>query len=137
MDISARNQIKGRVTNIQSGKAMALITVQADGLQLASAITNDAVQQLKLKQNDQVTAIVKSTEVILAKGEVGQISARNRFSGQVGSVQKGDAMGVVTVTVGREHLAAAITTQAINEMGLKPGDQVTAIFKATEVMLAK
>jgi len=67
MDISARNQIKGRVTNIQSGKAMTFVTIQADGMQLASAITNDGAHDLKLKQNDQVTAIVKATEVILAK----------------------------------------------------------------------
>jgi len=46
-------------------------------------------------------------------------------------------MGLVKVTVGKEHLGAAITTQAIKEMGLKQGDQVTAIIKATEVMLAK
>ena len=137
MDISARNQIKGRVTNIQSGKAMTFVTVQANGMQIASAITSDGAHELNLKQDDQVTAIVKATEVILAKGAIGQMSARNRLSGQISSVQQGEAMGLVNVTVGQEHLGAAITTQAIKEMGLKQGDQVTAIIKATEVMLAK
>jgi molybdopterin-binding protein len=46
-------------------------------------------------------------------------------------------MGLVKVVVGQETVEAAITTQAIKEMGLQEGDQVTAIIKATEVILAK
>jgi molybdate transport system regulatory protein len=137
MDISARNQIKGLFPSIQSGKAMTFVTLQAHGMHLASAITNDGAQELNLKQNDAVTAIVKATEVILAKGAIGPLSARNRLSGRVSSVQHGEAMGLVKVVVGQETVEAAITTQAIKEMGLKEGDQVTAIIKATEVILAK
>jgi len=79
--------------------------------------------------------VIKSTEVMLMKGG-GQamFSARNRFCGQVESVQKGEAMGLVTVKMGQFHLGAAITREAIDEMGLKQGDQVTAVVKATEVM---
>jgi molybdopterin-binding protein len=43
-------------------------------------------------------------------------------------------MGLVTVTVGPLHLGAAITRQAIDELGLAQGDAVTVVIKATEVM---
>jgi molybdopterin-binding protein len=46
-------------------------------------------------------------------------------------------MGLVTVKMGQFRLGAAITREAIDEMGLKQGDQVTAVVKATEVMLMK
>jgi molybdate transport system regulatory protein len=137
MIISARNQIKGRVTDIQTGKAMAFVTIQAGEMQLASLITTDAVHELKLKQNDQVTAIVKASDVMLAKGALSQLSGRNRLAGQVDSVHQDEAMSFVTVIIGRERLGAAISTQAVTEMGLKQGDQVIAIIKATGVMLAK
>ena len=119
MSISARNKIQGRVSGIQSGEVMSLVTIQAGEQRLVSAVTNEGVKELQLKQSDSVTAVVKSTEVMLIKGDVGaiKISARNRLKGQVASVQKGEAMGLVTVTVGVLHLGAAITRQAIDELG--------------------
>ena len=139
MSISARNKIQGRVSGIQSGEVMSLVTIQAGEQRLVSAVTNEGVKELQLKQNDQVTAVVKSTEVMLIKGDVGaiKISARNRLKGQVASVQKGEAMGLVTVTAGPLHIGAAITRQAIDELGLAQGDAVTVVIKATEVMLLK
>jgi len=137
MAISARNKLQGRVSYIKSGEVMCLVTLDAQGTKVIAAVTNQGVEELNLKQNDEVTAIIKSTEVMLVKGE-GQtvFSARNRFAGQVQSVQKGEAMGLMTVTTGH-YLGAAITREAIDEMGLKQGDQVTAVVKATEVMLMK
>ncbi|MGH7181243.1 MAG: TOBE domain-containing protein [Nitrospiraceae bacterium] len=138
MAISARNKLQGRVSHIKSGEVMCLVTLDAQGTKVIAAVTNQGVEELNLKQNDQVTAIIKSTEVMLVKGE-GQtvFSARNRFAGQVQSVQKGEAMGLVTVKTGQFHLGAAITREAIDEMSLKQGDQLTAVVKATEVMLMK
>jgi len=138
MAISARNKLQGRVSHIKSGEVMCLVTLDAQGTKVIAAVTNQGVEELNLKQNDQVTAIIKSTEVMLVKGE-GQtvFSARNWFAGQAQSVQKGEAMGLVTVTTGQFHLGAAISREAIDEMGLKQGDQVTAVVKATEVMLMK
>lgn len=139
MAISARNKIQGRVTAIQAGEAMSLVTVQAGDHRLVAAVTNEGVKELQLKQNDAVTAVVKSTEVMLIKGDIGKlmISARNRLKGQVAAVKKGKAMGFVTVNVGPLRLGAAITREAIDEIGLSEGDSVTVVIKATEVMLLK
>ena len=137
--ISARNQISGTVSEIQAGTAMSVVTVQAQGQRITSAITNQAVQELGLRKNDPVVAFVKSTEAMLVKGDAGaiKISARNRMSGRVTDIQKGTAMGTVTVDAGQLKLTSAITRQAIDELQLTQGDQVTAFFKASEVMLQK
>ncbi len=139
MSISARNKVQGQVTDIHAGEVMCLVTVQAGEHRLVSSVTNEGVKELQLKPKDTVTAVVKSTEVMVIKGDIGsaKISARNKLRGQVASVQKGEAMGLVTVNVGSLHFGAAITRQAIDEMGLAQGDAVTVVIKATEVMLMK
>ncbi|WP_447985929.1 TOBE domain-containing protein [Nitrospira sp. Nam74] len=59
----------------------------------------------------------------------------NRLAGQVTSVQKGNAIAYVTLKAGELQLGASITTEALDEMQINNGDRITAIIKATEVML--
>jgi molybdate transport system regulatory protein len=137
--MSAQNQLKGRITNIQPGEVMSLVTIQADDHTIVSAVTNHGVKGLALKTNDTVTAVVKSTEAMLMKdgGSKIKISARNLFTGQVTSIDKGEAMGFVKVTAGSLPLGAVITRQALDEMQLAVGETVTVAIKATEVMVVK
>ena len=65
------------------------------------------------------------------------ISARNKIQGQISGIQAGEVMSLVTVRAGENRLVAAITRQAIDELGLAQGDAVTVVIKATEVMLLK
>lgn len=67
MDISARNQIKGTVASIKTGEIMAEVVVAIGGQLLVSVITRSSVERLGLKVGDAVTAIIKSTEVMLGK----------------------------------------------------------------------
>ena len=127
------------MADIHAGKMMSLVTIQVGDHRPLSSITNEGVKELQLKPKDTLTAVVKSTEVLLIKGGLGslKLSARNELTGQVASVQKGQAMGLVTVYVGTHHFGAAITRQAFDEMGWAEGDTVTVVIKATEVLLMK
>jgi molybdopterin-binding protein len=66
MPISARNQIKGTVTRITRGDAIANVEVDANGIRLVASITVEAVTELELREGTEVTAIVKASDVILA-----------------------------------------------------------------------
>ena len=66
MPISARNQIKGTVTSITQGEAIANVEIDADGLRLVSSITVEAATELGLSEGTEVTAIVKASDVLLA-----------------------------------------------------------------------
>lgn len=66
-----------------------------------------------------------------------QMSARNQLAGRIKKVKVGNVMAEVIVQVGRQELVAAITSGSAKRMKLKVGDQVFAIIKATEVMIAK
>ena len=67
-----------------------------------------------------------------------KISARNRLEGKVVSVEKEGLMAKVKVEIVKPaFVTAMISKEAADELGLKVGDQVAAVVKATEVMIAK
>jgi molybdopterin-binding protein len=65
------------------------------------------------------------------------LSARNHLRGTIDEIQWGDVLVHVTVKVGAQVIEAVITRRSAEELHLKEGDAVTAVVKATEVMLAK
>jgi molybdopterin-binding protein len=64
-----------------------------------------------------------------------ELSARNRFPGIVRSVEVDGVMGLVELECGPHRVTAAITRDAIEELGLEPGMEATAMVKATSVMI--
>ena len=68
MAISARNQLKGKITDILLGGVMAHITVRVGQNLIESVITRRSANEMKLKKGDSVTVTVKATEVMIAKG---------------------------------------------------------------------
>ena len=67
-----------------------------------------------------------------------KLSARNQIKGKVVAVQKGQTTGHVRIDIGNGVvITSSITNEAIDELGLKMGDDATAIIKASDVMVAK
>ena len=64
-----------------------------------------------------------------------RISTRNRLPGTVTEVVKGEAAARVTIRVGDNNMVALITRESADELGLEPGKEVTALVKATDVMV--
>ena len=64
-----------------------------------------------------------------------KMSARNRLPGTVTEVVKGEAATRVSLQVGDNHMVSLITTESAEELGLEVGSQVTALVKATDVMV--
>jgi molybdopterin-binding protein len=64
-----------------------------------------------------------------------QMSTRNRLPGTVTEVVRGEAATKVTIRVGDNHVVALITRESADELGLEVGKEVTALVKATDVMV--
>ncbi len=70
--------------------------------------------------------------------ETVKLSARNQFKGKVVAVEEGVITGKVKVEIKMPvTVTAVITKESIEELGIKVGDEVTAIIKSTEIMIAK
>jgi molybdopterin-binding protein len=67
MEISARNQLRGSVTNIARGSVMGEIEVDIGGQKVTASITLSSIDRLDLKVGSQVYAIVKATDVLIGK----------------------------------------------------------------------
>jgi molybdopterin-binding protein len=68
MEISARNQLKGKITGIKLGEVMANVKIEiTEPAVITAVITKESVEKLGLTEDDDVCAIIKSTEVIVGK----------------------------------------------------------------------
>ena len=66
MKLSARNQLRGTVTEINQGEAIANVVLEVAGQRLVASITVEAVRELGLGAGSEVTVIVKASDVMLA-----------------------------------------------------------------------
>ncbi len=68
MKLSARNQLNGKITNVEKGAVMANVKIEiAEPGVITAVITKESAEKLGLSEGDDVTAIIKSTEVIIGK----------------------------------------------------------------------
>ena len=67
MQLSARNQLAGTVKSVQLGAIMAEVVIDIGGREIVAEITKGSAERLGLKTGDKVTAIIKSTDVLLGK----------------------------------------------------------------------
>lgn len=64
------------------------------------------------------------------------LSARNQIPATVSAITQGEAIANVTLDVNGQRLVASITVEAVEELGLAVGTDVTAVIKASDVILA-
>ena len=138
MQISARNQLLGIIQKIEIEKVSATIYVKLkSGYVMTSVITVGAIENLGLKENDEVIVIIKSNSIFFSKDEKINISARNKLNGIIESIHLGEINAEVILNVNGDLIAGIITKNAIDELGLKVTDKATAIIKSSDVMIGK
>jgi molybdopterin-binding protein len=64
-----------------------------------------------------------------------KLSARNQLHGSVSEIRRGEAIANVVIDVAGQRLVASITVEAVKELGLSEGSEVTAIIKASDVIV--
>jgi molybdopterin-binding protein len=69
VNISARNQLRGKVQSITRGEAIANVALDVAGQRLVASITVEAVEDLGLSEGSEVTAVIKASDVMIATGE--------------------------------------------------------------------
>ena len=67
MELSARNNLRGRIKNIKSNDINAEVILDISGQEMCSTITTDSVKRMNLKVGDEVYALVKASAVIIGK----------------------------------------------------------------------
>ena len=139
MKTSARNQFFGTVKSIQVGAINDAIEVTvAGGQSIVATVTRESTQELDLQVGTEVFALIKASSIILvSEADDVRFSARNQFAGKVTRVQKGAVNSEVVVAVGDSVLAVIITNDSVERLQLVEGSSVTALFKASSVIVGR
>ncbi len=66
MKISARNQLKGTIKSVTKGQTTSHIQIEVNGAIITASITNEAVDELKLKPGQSAYAVIKASDVMIA-----------------------------------------------------------------------
>jgi molybdate transport system regulatory protein len=136
--ISARNVLPGTVTGIIKGAVNAEILLSLRGGEIITAIiTNSSVDRLGLQPGIDALAIIKASDVMVGKGmERARLSARNVLAGTISELNEGAVNSEVGIQLpGGAMLIASITKESVQALELKRGDAVSAIVKASHVMV--
>jgi molybdate transport system regulatory protein len=138
MKTSARNQFAGRVVAVKRGAVNDEIEIDiAGGQRIVAVVTQESTESLGLKAGREAIALVKASSVILmVDGEKTKLSTRNRLAGKVSRIEPGAVNSEVVVDLpGGGAVAAIITAESVKSLGLQVGKPVTAIFKASSVIV--
>lgn len=137
MKISARNQLKGKISAINAGAVNANIQIDVNGTTISAVITVESCKAMELEVGNEVYAIVKASSVLIATEKPGKISARNVLETKVTKIVHGPVNCELDLAVGSNSLAAVITNDSATDLAIKEGDTVFAIMKANSILLAK
>lgn len=139
MKTSARNALRCIVDTVTLGAVNAEIRLHlSDGVHLAVIVTNESVKSLGLEPGREVVALIKSSFVILAPAEVAhRTSARNVLAGTVIKHEDGAVNSEIVLDIGGgKTIAAIVTKESAETLGLAVGDPACALIKASHIILA-
>lgn len=140
MKTSARNQFYGKVSAIKAGAVNDEVELSLSDLEtqkITAIITHESAEMLGLQLGSPVFALIKSSSVILMlDDETVKTSARNHLTGTISRIQPGAVNTEVVLDLAEGlSIAAIITNESCQSLGLAVGGKAAAIFKASSVIL--
>ena len=139
MQTSARNQFQGTVTRVERGAVNDEVEITLPGgPALVAVVTRRSAESLGLAVGVRAVALIKASSIILATDTAGmRFSARNALAGRIARVTPGAVNAEVVIDLpGGLQVAAIVTQASADRMGLGAGQPVTALFKASSVIVA-
>jgi molybdate transport system regulatory protein len=139
MRTSARNQFTGRLTHIRWGTALCEVELQlTGGERIVCMVSSDRAITLRLQLGGVAFALISPTSVIVTTDRTDgfRLSARNQLSGSIKQLRTGVENTEVFIALkGADTLLAIVTNESARELELAEGKVVSAIFRASSVIL--
>lgn len=138
MRTSARNHFYGKVVHIAAGTVNDEVELEMPGgYRIVAMITKESSARLALQVGSEAFALIKASSIILATcDEAARYSARNRLSGTVSRLLGGAVNDEVVIELqGGGTIVAIVTRESSTTLRLAVGAKVTALFKASSVIL--
>ena len=131
------NVLKGNIAEIRVNGELSIIRVDVKGNLLSCIVIDTPETADYLVVGGEVRVIFKETEVIIATGETQGISLRNKFRGKVSRIDSDILLSKLTIGTPVGDITSIITSNAVKELEIKEGTEVTAMIKTNELILSK
>ena len=131
------NILKGLIKEIRVNGELSIVRIDVNGLLLSTIVIDTPETASFLKLGEPVTVIFKETEVILGIGDMKGISLRNKFKGRVVDLQSDELLSKVVVDTEVGLISSIITSNAVNQLKIELGSDVTAMVKTNEIQLSE
>lgn len=128
------NRIDAVITKIERIPNISIVSFDVSGQSLQMmALELDET----LKEGVRVVLGVKSTAVSLAKAPTGMLSISNQLASRVVGVNNGELLSSIRLSFKGSPIESIITRNSSLRMGIKEGDELVALIKASELFIAK
>ena len=143
MKSSARNQFAGRIVGLRLGAFDCEVRIgldnqgaNTDASEIVAVITRESAETMALAVGSEVSALVKSSSVLLLTDRSVRTTARNQLWGEITRIHDGPVNSEVVLALpGGRSVCAVVTHDSVASLGLAVGGSACAIFKASAVIL--
>lgn len=137
MSLSARNQLSCEITDVKTGAVNSQISAKlSNGEILRANVTVESEKNLNLKVGKKVVFIFKAPSVMLAKEENLKLSAANLLKGRVIEAKIGSVNAEIVLEISNHQtITSIITKDSAMDMKIGVGDELTAIIKASQIII--
>jgi len=139
MKTSARNQFAGQIVGLREGHVDYEVRLKLDeDNEVVAVITRESAETLGLSIGMEVSALVKSSSVLLLTDPNVRTTARNHLWGEITRLHDGPVNAEITLAMkSGKTVCAVVTHDSVEKLGLAVGGQACAVFKASAVILCK
>jgi molybdate transport system regulatory protein len=130
------NSLIGEIIGIKSDEHFSIVEMSVEGNIFKSIIIETPDTVPFLKTGNRINIMFKESEVSIAKDLKGRISLQNKIPCTIQEIDKGRLLSKVIVDFNKKKIVSVITTGAVEQLELKVSDNVVALVKTNEVILA-
>lgn len=131
------NILKGNIESIKVNGDLSIVKVNVAGLLFSTIVIDTPKTASFLKVKNDVKIIFKETEVIIGVGDMSGISLRNKMVGTVSRIDADILLSKLTMKTKIGEISSIITSNAVKQLKIELGMEVTAMVKTNEIILSK
>ena len=131
------NILKGTIEKLTISGSLTLIGIKVGTIDMSAIVIDTPKTAPYLKVGNTITVVFKETEVIIGKGIHHQISMQNKFIGKISAIESKELLSKVSIATSVGTINSIITTNAVKQLALNIGSEVTAMIKTNEILLTE
>jgi len=131
------NILEGEIISVQTNGTLSVVRINIGESEFTSIVIETPKSAPYLAIGKKIRVLFKETEVVIARGSVKDICIQNQLPGRILQIENGELLSKLLIETGAGSLGAILLTESIRMMDLALGDEITAMIKATETMLAE